>query len=45
LEANHVLKEVASDERAANLATYADPALPLAAGVAQAIADFVRPRT
>jgi pimeloyl-ACP methyl ester carboxylesterase len=44
-KANHVLKEVASDERAANLATYADPALPLAAGVAQAIADFVRPRT
>jgi pimeloyl-ACP methyl ester carboxylesterase len=43
-KANHVLKEVASDERAANLATYAHPALPLAGGVAQVIADFVRRR-
>ena len=39
--ANHVLKAVASEDRAANLATYADPALPLAPGVVEAIADFV----
>lgn len=41
-EVNHVLKAVASDDRGANLATYADPNLPLAPGVADAIADFVR---
>jgi pimeloyl-ACP methyl ester carboxylesterase len=39
--ANHVLKAVASDDRAVNLATYADPALPLAPGVVQPIVDFV----
>ena len=39
---NHVLKQVASDDRAANLATYVNPALPLADGVADAIAGFVR---
>lgn len=39
---NHVLKQVASDDRAANLATYANPDLPLADGVAEAIAGFVR---
>jgi pimeloyl-ACP methyl ester carboxylesterase len=38
---NHVLKAVVSDDRAANLATYADPALPLAPGIAGPIADFV----
>ncbi len=43
-KANHVLKEVASDDRSANLATYSDPALPLAAGVAEAISDFVKTR-
>ncbi|MBK1970075.1 MULTISPECIES: alpha/beta hydrolase [Brevundimonas] len=37
---NHVLK-VAPAERAANIATYMDPALPLAPGVVQAVADFV----
>lgn len=41
-EVNHVLKAVASDDRAANLAAYGDTALPLAPGVADAIADFVR---
>jgi uncharacterized protein len=41
-EVNHVLKRVASDDRAANLATYADPDLPLADGVVEPIADFVR---
>lgn len=38
---NHVLKAVASDDRAANLATYGDPSLPLAPGVVERIADFV----
>ncbi|MBC6981744.1 alpha/beta hydrolase [Caulobacter sp. 17J80-11] len=40
---NHVLK-VASAERAANQATYADPNLPLAPGVVEAVADFVKAR-
>lgn len=40
---NHVLK-AASAERAANLATYADPQLPLAPGVVEGIADFVKAR-
>jgi fermentation-respiration switch protein FrsA (DUF1100 family) len=40
---NHVLREVAAD-RAANLATYADPALPLATAVVPAIAGFVQQR-
>ncbi len=39
--ANHVLKTVASDDRTANLATYADPSLPVAQGVVDAIAGFV----
>jgi pimeloyl-ACP methyl ester carboxylesterase len=38
---NHVLKAVASDDRAANFATYGQAGLPLAPGVADAIADFV----
>lgn len=37
---NHILK-IAPAERAANVATYADPALPLAPGLVQAIVDFV----
>lgn len=41
---NHVLKAVATDDRAANAATYGDPSLPLAPGVAAPIADFVRAR-
>ena len=41
---NHVLK-TAPAERAANIATYMDPALPLAPGVVEATADFVlKPR-
>lgn len=40
-DTNHVLKTVASDDRAANLAAYADPDLPLAPGVVDAVADFV----
>jgi hypothetical protein len=39
--ANHVLKAVASDDRAANFATYGDSALPLAPGVVDAVAGFV----
>lgn len=38
---NHVLKAVATDDRAANAATYGDPSLPLAPGVVEAISDFV----
>lgn len=41
---NHVLKLVDRDDRAANLATYADPALPLAPGLAEVIAGFVHAR-
>lgn len=40
-DTNHVLKRVTSDSLAANAATYADPDLPLVAGVADAIAKFV----
>ena len=39
--ANHVLKAVDSTDRSANLATYSDPALPLAPGVIDAIIDFI----
>lgn len=38
---NHVLKTVEAEGRAANLATYANPSLPLAPGLIDAIADFV----
>jgi pimeloyl-ACP methyl ester carboxylesterase len=38
---NHALKQVASDDRAANMATYADPDMPLAPGVVEAIASFL----
>jgi pimeloyl-ACP methyl ester carboxylesterase len=40
-DANHVLKTVTSDDRNANIATYANPSLPLANGVTDAIADFI----
>lgn len=39
--ANHILKSVMSDDRQANLATYADPSLPLADGVVATITDFM----
>lgn len=39
---NHVLKAVPADDRGANLAAYADPHLPLAPGIVEAIAGFVR---
>lgn len=40
-DVNHVLKLVEGDDRAENLATYGDPDLPLAPGVAEAIAEFI----
>lgn len=40
-DTNHVLKHVTTDDPAANVATYADPGLPLAPGVVDAIARFV----
>lgn len=39
---NHVLKDVASDDRGANLATYADPSLPVDPSMVGAIAAFVK---
>ncbi|MEM7120734.1 MAG: alpha/beta fold hydrolase [Pseudomonadota bacterium] len=41
-DTNHVLKTVTTDDRNANLATYADPDLPLAPGVVPAVAAFIR---
>ncbi len=38
---NHVLKKVPSGDMGANLAAYGDPSLPLAPGLAEAIAGFV----
>lgn len=40
-DTNHVLKAVPPNDPAANIATYADPSLPLAPGVVEAIAHFV----
>ena len=39
--ANHVWKTVATDDLGANLATYADPSLPLASGLADEVGAFV----
>ena len=39
---NHVLKDVAGDDRASNLATYADPDLPVDPALIDGIADFVK---
>jgi pimeloyl-ACP methyl ester carboxylesterase len=41
---NHVLKAVASDDRAANFATYADPSLPVSPAVVDSVASFVGKR-
>ncbi|MCE9891383.1 alpha/beta hydrolase, partial [Kluyvera intermedia] len=38
---NHVMKEVASDDRKANIASYAEPVLPLAPGVIDSIDNFL----
>lgn len=43
-DTNHVLKQVGSDGRSANLATYAATDLPLAPGVVDGIARFVKSR-
>jgi pimeloyl-ACP methyl ester carboxylesterase len=40
-DANHVLKTVAGDNRAANIATYSTPDLPLAADITTTIAQFI----
>ena len=40
-DANHVLKAVTTEDRAANIATYMDPDRPLADGVIDALASFV----
>ena len=40
---NHVLKLPAGEDRAANLRAYADPSLPIAPSVVEAIAKFVKP--
>jgi alpha-beta hydrolase superfamily lysophospholipase len=40
-DTNHVLKTVNSPDRAANMAAYADPSLPLAPGVVDGVAGFV----
>ena len=39
---NHVLKDIDSDDRAANLAAYGDPSLPVDPGLVDAIAKFVK---
>jgi fermentation-respiration switch protein FrsA (DUF1100 family) len=39
---NHVLKDVGTDDRAANLATYADPSLPVDGTLVDAIVEFVK---
>jgi hypothetical protein len=38
---NHVMKEVTSDDREANIASYTDPTLPLAPGLIESIAYFL----
>lgn len=38
---NHVFKVPKGDGRAANVAAYSDPSLPLAPGLAAAVADFI----
>ena len=40
-DVNHVLKTVTSDDRQSNIATYADPSLPLAPGIVKAISSFL----
>lgn len=41
---NHVLKNVATTDRAANIATYANPSLPVSPAVIDAVAAFVGKR-
>ncbi len=44
-DTNHVLKPVSSDDRKVNVATYTDPALPIAPKVVETIAGFVAAET
>jgi uncharacterized protein len=44
-DVNHVLKLVASDDPSANLATYANPDLPISSEVVDAVTKFVAGRT
>jgi pimeloyl-ACP methyl ester carboxylesterase len=39
---NHVLKDIESDDRTANLAAYSDPSLPVDSGLVDAIVNFVK---
>jgi len=41
LNMNHVMKEVASDDPEINIASYAEPELPLAPGLIDSIEDFL----
>jgi pimeloyl-ACP methyl ester carboxylesterase len=41
-DVNHVLKTVSSADRAANVATYSDPAFPLAPKIVDSIGNFIR---
>ena len=41
-DANHILKSVASTDRAVAMVTYAEPKLPLAPGVVEEIAGFIQ---
>jgi hypothetical protein len=41
-EMNHVLKDIESDDRTANLAAYSDPSLPVDPGLVGAIVKFVK---
>jgi len=41
---NHVLKNVATTDRAANIATYANPSLPISTAAIDAVATFVEKR-
>ncbi|MGA0569378.1 alpha/beta hydrolase [Variovorax sp. VNK109] len=43
--ANHVLKQVTSDDRNANMSTYVVTDLPLAGGVVRAITEFIEANT
>ena len=41
-DANHVLKSVPGDDQETNLASYSDPSHPLARGIVENIAGFLR---
>ncbi len=40
-DANHLLKEVTTDDRAENLDSFSNPNLPLAPGVIDSLSDFI----